>query len=556
MRALILLAAIALSGCSTPAPPQAVSPTPSIPEPGDTLVAALAADMSGFNPLAARGPTDLDVMQHMFPLLAAASFDCRLKFHPALAESWEFSQDGLSLTLHLSDAYTWQDGEPVDADDLLFSWALAGDPGAASPAGRGLAGLDPQRPPEKVDARTVRVHFTEAAAPATMLADLVRVFVVPEHTLRDVVPAELREADFTRAPVASGPFVLHHWTAGAEIELCRRAEHPSSPLLDRVVLRVVDDPAAREASFETGEVDLIVGPDLASLSRIRDNRPDAQVLRRGYRFLDFVAWNLTDARFSDVRVRTALAHAVDVDAIIANQLTSGDEVFGRRATGTVTPEICGVVDGSVPPIAHDPDLARTLLFEAGWADSDGDGIVDREGAPLRFTLLYAKGTPRRDAAALIIQQDLAGVGVDVQLLTLEPLALFQRLRERDFDAALTGWSAGLVIDPEPLWHSGPTGRYNLTSYANPAVDDLIQRGKAALTPEQAEPLWREMIALIHADQPVCFLYWVDEVVLLDGRFRDAGTSTQSLFHDLHRWWVPKVSQKRDTAVSSSAVGEE
>ncbi len=547
MRTLLLLTALVLSGCSSPAPPQAVAPTPAIPESGDTLVVAVPADVSGFNPLVPRGPTDLDVMQHMFPLLASARFDCRLQFGPGLAESWEFSEDGKSLTLRLSDALSWQDGEAVDADDLLFSWQLAANPETASVAGRGLVRLDPERGPERVDAHTVVVHFRDAADPTTLLAELVRVFVVPEHILRDVEPAELRGADFSGAPVASGPFVLERWAEGSEITLARRSDSPSGAYLDRVVLRVMGDAAARELAFETGEVDMIAGPDLASLSRIRDGRPDAQALRRGYRFLDVIAWNLTDARFSDAPVRQALAHAIDVDAIIANQLTVGSDVYGKRATGTLTPELCGIVDGSIPPVPHDPDRARSLLAEAGWTDTDGDGVVDRDGAALSFTLVYSQGSSRRADVAVILQQQLAAVGVAVQPMSMESLALNQRLRERDFEAALVGWSAGLVVDPEPQWHSGDRGRYNLTSYENPAVDTLIQQGKAALTPEQAEPIWREMLALIHADQPVCFLYWVDEVVLLDGRFRDATASTQSLLHDLHEWWVPKVSQKRDTA---------
>ncbi len=545
MRKIPLLLLIALLGCNASPPEEPAPAVPSEPQPGGTLVVAIPADLASFNPLVARGSLNFDVLQHMYPALTEAELDCRLRFGPGLAESWEWSEDGKTLTMHLSQGATWLDGEPVDAADVLFTLQLAADPEAASPLGRGLVNLDPLRPPEKVDAHTLRLHYREAGDPTAMLVDVARCLVVPEHALRGVPAADLRGADFSTAPLTSGPFDLHRWEPGVEIELRRRPEHPAGPLLDRVVLRIMTDPAAREMAFASGDVDMLIGPEIASVSRLRDSRPGTQVLRRGYRFLEFVAWNLGDARFADVRVRRALAHAIDTETLIATLLTSGEDRYGLPATGTVCPELCGVVDGSIQPLAFDPALARALLAEAGWADGDGDGVVERAGAPLSFNLIHASGDARRDQAVLVIQQQLAEVGVRVELSPMDRSALYQRLRERDYEAALSGWATGLHIDPGPYWSSGDDAPFNITGYANADVDRLIERGDAARSHEEAEPIWREILAKIYEDQPYCFLYWADEVVLLDGRFQDAGSSTLNLFHDLHRWWVPEASRRRD-----------
>lgn len=545
MRKFLVLPLLALLGCPA-APQQPAAPSaPAAPEAGGTLVVAIPSDLASFNPLVARGSLNFDVLQHMYPVLTGAALDCRLRFGPGLAESWVWSEDGKTVTLNLSREATWQDGEPIDADDVLFTLQLAADPEAASPLGRGLVNLDPLRPPEKVDSHTLRLHYREAGDPTAMLADVARCLVVPEHALRGVPAADLRGAEFSTHPVTSGPFVLHRWEPGVEIELRRRAEHPTCPLLDRVILRIMGEPNAREMAFTSGDVDMLIGPEISSVSRLRDTRPGTQVLRRGYRFLEFVAWNLQDPRFADVRVRRALAHAIDTEALIATLLMSGEERYGRRATGSVSPELCGVVDGSIEPLAFDPALARALLAEAGWTDGDGDGVVENAGVPLSFTLVHASGDARRDQAVLILQQQLAEVGVRVQLSPMDRSALYQRLRERDYEAALSGWATGLHIDPGPYWHSGDDAPFNITGYAEPDVDRLIEAGDAARSHEEAEPIWREMLAKIYEDQPYCFLYWADEVVLLDGRFQDAGSNTLDLFHDLHRWWVPAQSRVHD-----------
>ncbi len=543
---LVLRTTAGCHGCGTDATPAEPAPEDAgaeaaEPRPGGTLVVAFPGDVETFNPLVARIQTTRELQARMFPYLVVPEFDCRLTFTPGLASAWRFSDDGRDITFTLRDDMTWQDGEPIDADDVLFTWELVADPAVGSPLLPNLDALDDERPYEKTDAHTIVVHFEQAADPILMLAQLASIWIVPRHVLADVPREGMRGAPFASAPVASGPLVLERWDRGHEVVLQRRDDFTGGDpmLLDRVVVRVIPDHDAQLTAFRAGEVDMVLGVEIEDLARLRADRPDAQVMRRGWRFLEYIGWNLRDERLADERVRRALAHAIDTDTLMAVLLSDGTETYARRATGTTTPEICDVVDETLEPLAFDPDRARGLLAEAGWTDTDGDGVLDRGGEPLTIELLYSTGHKRREQASVLIQDQLSKIGVKLELRPLERNALYEKLGNHDFQAVLAGWSAGLFVDPTDFWHSQSSSPFNYTGFVDPRVDRLIDQGLAAPTPEEAAPLWKEMQRVIYEAQPYCFLYWVDEVVLLDGRFRDASVTTLSFFQDLEHWWVPE-----------------
>ena len=148
------------------------------------------------------------------------------------------------------------------------------------------------------------------------------------------------------------------------------------------------------------------------------------------------------------------------------------------------------------------------------------------------------GNPRRARAAVIIQANLHDIGVAVEIEQVESNTFFERLRKKDYQAALSGWSAALFVDPTEVWHSGAEYEFNFTSYANPEVDRLIDEGMREPDRTRAIAIWRRMQELIYADQPYAFLYWMDEIVGLHERFEDERINVLSPFTDLHKWWVP------------------
>jgi peptide/nickel transport system substrate-binding protein len=477
------------------------------PVPGGTLVVAYAGDVDSLDPVVARGSATLDVLEHVFPPLVEAAFDGRLSFTPGLARAWEVDATGRELTLRLRKDFTWQDGEPVDVDDLLSTLERARDPALSSHRGVLLEALDEERPWERVDAHTVVIRFAEPTDEHAMLSVLGRNLVAPQHASGP-------------EPLCAGPFVVEDWTRNDRLVLRARE---GEALLDRVVVRVLSDPEARLREFELEQVDVLPGLDVDHVQRLAEARPDARIVRRGERFLEFVGWNLADERFADVRVRTALAQAVDVQVMLRALLTVGEETYGRQAVGTVPPLMCGAYAGGLEPLAYDPEAARAVLGEMG----------------LEFELLYASGDARRERMGLILQQQLAEVGVEVVLRPLERSAVHQRLRQGEFEAALSGWAKGLVVDPRPFWQTGAP--FNFVGYSRGEVDALIEEGLAA--GEGSDAVWQRLQAEIYGDQPYLFLVWVDDLVAVDPRVRDVGTDEVGLLTGLERWWVP-VGERR------------
>lgn len=532
----------AIAGCGNGGTTSTAPPTgPAEPVSGGSLVVSAPADISVLNPLVARSIHEMDVLAHLFPYLVEYDFEGACKPRPGLAERWEVGEDGTSLTFHLRTDARWTDGEAIDADDVVFTLDLVGDPSVGSPYGSLLMGLRPDAPVDRVDDHTVTVHFAESRDPATMLYQVTAYPLVPEHALREVPRAELRAASTGDGLVSAGAFSLGKWLQGQQLELVRNEAPPygESARLDRVVFKVVPEYTTRLLELQQGSIDMMPALAVEDVVRLSRDAPGVEVHRRGMRSTDYIAWNLNDSRFEDVKVRQALAHAVDVDALIGALLKSGEEVYGSRSVGTITPALKDFRNADLQPIAHDVEQARALFAEAGWTDSDGDGFVDRDGVRFGFTLLTGSSNPRRTLAQTIVQEQLRAAGVDVSIDAIEGNAFHGKLAQRDFEAALVGWSAQLFVDPSPLWLS-TDAPFNVSSYANPRVDELIARGLSTTDPDDAAACWREMQALIHADQPCCFLYWRDELVALNGQIQDAAIDTLSPYGRLGEWWRPST----------------
>ena len=541
MRSVVTLTCVCLAivGCAEDAEVQVAPRAIESQEPrkGGTLVVALGSDIETLNPLQAWGSETQDVLGLMYPALFDASLDCRLSFEGALVEAWSWSEDGATLRLDLREDVSWQDGEPVDAADVARTLELAMDPEVGCPHAPFLHRLQADRPWEVIDDSTLVLRYPEVALPTTMLSHVGRVLIVPQHAFAGVEPADIRGMDFNATPLAAGPFVLDRWVRNQELVLVRRAG--DQPHLDRIVFRVIPDYGARVRALESGEVHMVADLEMADIRRLQQARPDVQLMRRGARFLEFIAWNLRDSRFEDVRVRRALAHAIDVGALLTSLLAADGTVYAERAHGTIPPVLCAAADAGIEPIPRDIEQTRKLMAAAGWMDTDGDGLLDMDGEAFRFDLVFSVGKQRRHDAALIVQQQLADLGIDVRLQRLERSTYRELLRKGEFEAALGGLAGSLVVDPTAQWHSGDLGRFNFTGYASPRVDALIADGLAATTPEAADRAWKELQRQVHEDQPFCFLYWVDPVVALDGRVRDARCDAIGLFTGVESWWLAK-----------------
>ncbi len=585
----LLLSLTALLGCGGGAEPAAgpaagAGPTesqgpgkePTVEElggPRDSLVLAYQSDADVLLDPVSQTAADGAIIDALNMGLLDGDFDCELKYEPELATSYSFSEDQTVLTMTLRDDITWADGTPVTAEDVKFAFDLVADPQVASPRLSSIERMVEGKRPLVIDAHTLEFHFTQAYDRTTMLSHASSIYPLPKHLLEDADRATLRGNALARKPVGDGPWRLDVWKPDESIVLVPN-EHftgdlADRPRLKRMIFKIIPEYATRLLELEKGSVDWMEGIQIADADRIAAEHPEIALHRRGWRFMDYVAWNpfvpedykakaaaAGDGEvdwseverhplFGDPAVRVALAKAVDIQKLIDDLLTSEvtGEVYGKQAVSTVTPTLCQAYADTITPYPYDPAAAAAELAALGWTDSDGDGTLDKDGVDFRFTLMTNSGNARRAKASVIIQANLKAIGVDAQLETVESNTFFDRLRKKDYEAALAGWSAALFVDMSTMWHSGDQYEFNFVSYDNPEVDALIEQALNEPDSARNSALWRQVQERIYRDQPYLFLFWRDDIVGVSERFRDVKVDILGGFRDTETWWVPADSVK-------------
>ncbi len=553
----VALAALALSSCGgSESPPagggaDAAKGAPEGPTTRDTLVVAYQSDIGYLISVVSETAADSDILTALSYPLVDSDFDCSLKKLPGIATDWKWSEDGKILSMTLRDDIQYEDGTPVTADDIKFTYELIADPAVASPRISAIERMEPDGRPKIIDPTHIEWHFTEAYDRDTQMSHASIVSLVSRKHLGDADRATLRGHPMSKQPISYGPWRLAKWEPNTRIVLEPNPNFTGPadwrPHLNRVIFKILPEYSTRLIELESGDVDMMQGILPEDADRLRKEHPEIRLVRRGWRSMDYIAWNLEHELFKDVRVRRALAHAVDVPSLIKKLLTSETgETYARPSIGTITPELCGVHNDEVKQLDHDLERARALLAEAGWADTDGDGILDKDGKPFKFTLGTNTGNKRRADIQVLVQAQLQQIGIQVELEKQESNAFFDNLRQKRFDAAIAGWSAGLFVDPSVIWSCDSPEKqrpFNFTSYCNPEVDALIDKGLHTPDPREAAPIWKEVQAKIYEDQPYLFLWWMDEIVGIHERFEDTQIDVLSSLHNLHRWKVPEDKVK-------------
>ena len=526
------------AACSGPASPPTVADGP--PVRGGTVVIGGLGDVMTWNPYLAEDQTTDEILSLVYPSLAVEQADYHdhpPSFTPGLATRWERSEDGLELTFFLDPAARWSDGVSVTAEDVAFSFRTQRSPEVAwlgSDAKDAIVDVAP------VGANAVRFRFDHTYP--YQLMDANEGLIVPAHAWGGIRYSQWRDVDWADRVVSAGPFRKAAHRPQQELVLERNPNYwrDGRPCLDRVIWRPMPSQSGLLAQLLTGDIDLVNGLDPADARRVAAD-PRLRLVSFPDRGYSQVRWNLRRPFLSDRQVRRALAMAIDRQAII-------DVVYlghGRPSVGPVLSTMWAF-NRTLQPVPYDPAAARRLLAAAGWADSDGDGSLDRDGVELAFELLTNSENDLRQDICLLLEANLSRVGVLARPRFVEWGTLLALESDGNFDAIVSGWIEPTLIDLGPLWHSAAPGEPTLNSvgYSNPDVDRLLDAAAAAATFEQQKPLFDRVQELIVEDQPYAFLAETERLVGVSSRVGGAVFNDTSPYVNLEDWYVAREADVR------------
>lgn len=500
-------------------------------ESDDRVVIGVRGDVDTFNIYTAATILSQEVSNLLFRRLAIERDDFAEgppTFAPDLALRWNLSSDGLTLTFHLDPEARWSDGASITSADVVFSHEAAVSPDV------GWFGREVKEfieSVEAVDDHTVRYRFKRAYPYRVM--DAVEGNILPRHHYAKIPMAAWPKTAFTDAPVVSGPYRLLEYRQNDRIVLERNPGYGGKPAgISRVVFRVIPEVATLLAELESGGIDVMENVPASEVSRL-ERKPGLAVTTVHDLSYTFICWNTRSPLFADPRVRQALTLAIDRQALVDGLL------FGLgRPLATPVMSLYWAHDPSVTPYPHDPARARRLLAEAGWKDTDGDGVLDKGGRAFRFTLESNQGSQLRNDTAVLVQANLMEIGVAAEPRIVEWRAFLQKHAEHDFDAFVGAYREATKVDLKSLLHSTAVeDGYNYGSYASEEMDRLIDSARMQPDTASARELWSRAQRLFHADQPLTVLFEKKRINAVSRRIANVVMSPRSAYVSLPGWEV-------------------
>ncbi len=467
--------------------------------------------------------------------VAPLRYDKDLNVTPWAASSYEVLEGGRLLRFVLRDDIRWEDGEPLTADDVEFTYKLMINPDTPTAYAENFLAVSSFT---KTGCFSFEVRYEKPFARSLMTW---MGAILPKHALEG---QNIMTSPLTRKPIGAGPFRLASWEPGTKLTLTASDTYfEGRPYLDEVVYRIIPDPSTMFLELKAGKLDMM---SLSPQQYLRQTEGERWVKDwRKYKYLSFgytfLGFNLKHPFFQDVRVRRALSMAIDRQSLVDSVLLGlGVPTVGPYKPGT------WVYNNELTPVRQNVEEAGRLLAEAGWTRKNADGILMKDGKPFAFTILVNQGNDQRIKTAIVIQNQFRSIGVDVRIRTVEWAAFIKEfVNKGQFDSVILGWT--ILQDPDvfEVWHSSSArpGGLNFTGYVNAEVDSLLEEARSITDLARRKQLYDRFQEILDADQPYCFLYVPYALPVIQARFQGIKPALSGIMYNFDRWWVPEGLQR-------------
>ncbi|WP_397571614.1 ABC transporter substrate-binding protein [Schlesneria sp. T3-172] len=493
-------------------------------------------------------------------------------------DEWQDVQAKTYTTFYLRDDVKWSDGVPFTTRDIEFGYALLNSPYVDGDSIRTY--YSDLVECTALGTHTIRLRYRQQYFKAHEFSYGISAFSPPIHffeaifkengrelTLAPLTPQEEASKNmisargqefgkffntddrYNRKPLGTGPYIVDKWERGDRVELVRNPhywEPAKAGHLDRIIFKFIIDQVSAMAAMKAGEIDFFF--DMSAEQFFEDwptlDKETRETYVRGMWFspmFSYIGWNQLATPFKDRRVRIALTMLFDRQDFVDKKLHNAGVVVSG------TQYLFGPgYDREVLPIAYDPEAARELLTEAGWIDSDNDGILDKNGEKFQVLLRLPKGKPVNEQMCEIMQKNFKSVGIDMQIQTMEWASFIEKLRAKECDAVALRWAMPIESDPFQIWHSSEAAREkrgsNTISFSNPLADELIEMLRVTLDENKRKRIHQSFHRVIDSEQPYMFLWIPKEFGAYHKRFRNVKWYRLRPGFDLSEWYVPKDEQ--------------
>jgi peptide/nickel transport system substrate-binding protein len=421
---------------------------------------------------------------------------------PYLAERWEVSDDGLVWDFFLRQDVKFHDGTPMTAHDYVWTFQRIMDPETKSPSALGFLSVTNI---EAVDDYTLRITMAYPNYP--FLEALTSFYMQPLSQ----AAVEAAGDDYGRQPVGVGPYRFKEWVTGDRIILERNPDFAwgppfsseGAPYVETLLFRIIPEATTRVAGLESGDIDVITNVEPRDMERLEasGNFVIDGVLFQGIE--PYSPMNVSRPPFDDVRVRQAFNYAVNRDVLI-KVVALG---YAEPQYGPISPTVHGYWPG-VEEIGYtyDLDKAKALMAEAGWEDTNGDGILEKDGKPLKLVLYTDPSTEARVKVAVILQQQYRELGADVEIRQVDIGTRYGYMVSGDYDLSLESWSWGEAQLMFIMFSSSMIGAYNFSFLDDPELENLLNATIGVMDPVQRQEYVNQAQQRIVEQAYLIFLY--------------------------------------------------
>lgn len=443
--------------------------------------------------------------------------DMNFKKSPGLAESWKMSDDGKTWTFELRKNVVFHDGTPWDAEAAKINLDIRRK-------GTGKAWLSAVEEVEVVGPHTIAVHLKEPVF--TFDSDITPPF------LAMVSPKAFDAEGNVIEAIGTGPFKLTSWTTDSEFIIERNEDYFGDvPILEKVTFKVIPDAETRALALQAGEIDMMSGREaLTAVQRLK-NLPDMKLAKEMSQTSEVLFFNVYEEPFNDIKVREAVAHAINFEEMVPSLL----EDLAEAPKNFFSKAYDEYMNANISLPEYNADKVKELLKEAGWQDKNQDGILEKNGQLLKARLVLGAKNEEDKILSAVIQGKLKEIGMEIELVHLETGALREALAEKNYDMIMIGQWSVPHDDPtshylKGYWHSNST----YTIYTSPKLDAMIEKLHTSLDAEERFKLHQEIQSEILENIPVLMVFNRNNVMVMNKKVEnfEISTGTWQIFRGL------------------------